>query len=172
MVLIAVETVPTGIKPPVAVSVRLSTGRRHGVCSSAPLSTMASPIQRGRVEGSVESSPQLVRHIRSGSTFFAEQLSPWFVWSFSASSVRVWVLVSVGMSAKHLAPGLLDAVMSLSSPWSFLTLVHRSCRKISPALQTSFGVLTSVSFHLTTQMYLGERSHYPRGQPCSSSVAS
>ena len=43
-----------GSKPPAAVSVRISTGERHGFGAAAPLSTMASSLQ-GRAGGSVES---------------------------------------------------------------------------------------------------------------------
>ena len=64
MVLIAVEAVPAGNKPPAAVGVRISTGERQSFGSSASLSTMASSLQ-GRAEGSVESSPKLIRHIES-----------------------------------------------------------------------------------------------------------
>ena len=65
MVLVAVEAVSAGSRPPAAVSVRISTGERHGFGASAPLLTMASSLQ-GRAGGSVESSPKLVRHIGSG----------------------------------------------------------------------------------------------------------
>ena len=51
MVLIAVETVPVGSKPPAAVGVRISKGRIHDFGASAPLSTRASSLQ-GRAEGS------------------------------------------------------------------------------------------------------------------------
>ena len=54
MVLIAVEAVPAGSKPPAAVGVRLFTSERHGFGAAAPLSTMASS-QKGRAGGSVES---------------------------------------------------------------------------------------------------------------------
>ena len=44
------------------------------------------------------------------------------------------------VAAEHRARGLLNADLSLSSPWSFLTLVHRNCQKICPALQILFDV--------------------------------
>ena len=75
MVHVAVEAVPAGSKPPVAVSVRIFTGERHGFGAAAPLSTMASYLLQGKAGGSAESSPKLIRHIGSGSTW-AEELSP------------------------------------------------------------------------------------------------
>ena len=79
MVLVAVEAVPAGSKPPVTVSVLISTGERHGFSAAAVLSTMASFLQQGREGGSAESSPKLGRHIGGpASTLFAEQLSPCF----------------------------------------------------------------------------------------------
>ena len=98
MVLVAVEVVPAGSKPPAAVSVRTSMGERHGFDATASLSTRASSLQQGRAEGSVESSPKLVRHIGSGSTW-AEELSPLMTRSTAASSVRLRVLVSGFTSA-------------------------------------------------------------------------
>ena len=53
MVLVAVEAVPAGNKPPAAVSVRISTSEKHGFGASAPLSTRALSLQQGRVGGSV-----------------------------------------------------------------------------------------------------------------------
>ena len=50
MVLIAVEAVPTGSKPPATVSVRVSTSERHGSGASAPSSTMAHPYNEGERE--------------------------------------------------------------------------------------------------------------------------
>ena len=67
--------------------------------------------------------------------------------------------------------GLLNAVLS-SFSWGVLALVHTICRKICPVLQTLFDVIPPKWFYLTTQMHLGDRGHYPRGQLCSSSVAS
>ena len=78
MVLIVVEVVPVGSKPPAVVGVRISTGKRRGFGAAAPLSAMASSLQGGG-GGSVESLPKLVRHIDGpASTLFAEQLSPCF----------------------------------------------------------------------------------------------
>ena len=36
MILVAVETVPAGSKPPAAVSMRIYTGERHGFGTAAP----------------------------------------------------------------------------------------------------------------------------------------
>ena len=79
MILVAVADVPMRSKQPAAVSLRISTGERHGSGAAAPLSTRASSLQQGRVRGSVEPSPKMVRHIGGpASTLFAEQLSPFF----------------------------------------------------------------------------------------------
>ena len=61
MVLIAVEAVLAGSKPPAAACVRISAAERHSFRVSAPLSTRASSLEQGRAGGSVESSPKLVR---------------------------------------------------------------------------------------------------------------
>ena len=54
MVLIAVEAVPAGSKPPAAVSVRIFTGERHSFDAAAPLSTRESSLQQqDRVRGLV-----------------------------------------------------------------------------------------------------------------------
>ena len=45
MVLITVEAVPAGSKPPAAVGVRISTGERRGFGVAAPLSTRASSLE-------------------------------------------------------------------------------------------------------------------------------
>ena len=71
IVLVAVEALPVGGKSLAAVGVRICTGERHGFGAAAPLSTRASSLEQGRVGGPVESAPKLVRHIWSGSTWFA-----------------------------------------------------------------------------------------------------
>ena len=94
---ISVEAVPAGSKPPAAVNMRISTGERHGFGTAAPSLTETSSM-RGIVGGLVESSTKLARHIRWGSTFFAEQLSPCFVRPAAACFVRLQILMSVGTS--------------------------------------------------------------------------
>ena len=78
MVLVAVEAVPAGSKPPAAVSVHISPSESHDFGAAAPLSTRASFLEQGRARGPVEPSPKLGRHIGSGLTWFAEHLSPCF----------------------------------------------------------------------------------------------
>ena len=78
MVLVAVETVPAGSKAQAAVGVRISKGEGHDFGAAAPLSARALSLEQRKVGGLVESSPKLVRHIGSGSTWFTEQLSPCF----------------------------------------------------------------------------------------------
>ena len=176
-VLVAVEAVPAGSKPPAAVSVRISTGERHGFGAAAPLSTRTPSLQQGRARGSMESSPKLFRHIGSGSTW-AEELSSLITRSAAASSERLRVLVS-GFTSASMARR--DCRASCSRPAErclvslisvFFALALCVCRELRPSFQTPFDVIPPVLFHLITQMYLGERSYYPRGQPCSSSVAS
>ena len=65
MVIIAVEAVPAGCKPPAAVRVRISTGERQGFGAAAPLSTKTSSL-RGRA-GDSSFMPKLVEHIWSRS---------------------------------------------------------------------------------------------------------
>ena len=67
MVLIIVEAVPAGSKPPGAVGVRIPTGERHGLSAPAPLSTRTLSLQGG-AGGSVESSPKLVKLFEPSST--------------------------------------------------------------------------------------------------------
>ena len=109
MVLDAVKAMPAGSKPPAAVGVRISKGERHKFGAAAPLSTRALSLEQERVEGPVESSPMLVRHIRPGSTLFTEQLSPRFAGTAAAALRRLRVLVSDGTSASIARRGCLEA---------------------------------------------------------------
>ena len=76
MVLIAVEAVPVGNRPPATVSLRISTGERHGFGASAPLSIRTSSLQ-GRAGGSAVML-KLDELVGPASILFAEQLSPCF----------------------------------------------------------------------------------------------
>ena len=59
MVLVAVEVVPVGSKPPAAVGVRISKGERHDFGASTSLPTRASSLEQGRVRrGLMKSSPK------------------------------------------------------------------------------------------------------------------
>ena len=71
MVIIAVEAVPAGSKPPVAVSVRISVGEIHDFGAAAPLSTRASSLVQGRARGSTL-MPKLVELVRPVWTLFVE----------------------------------------------------------------------------------------------------
>ena len=119
MVLIAVEAVLAGSKPPVAVSVRISTGGRHDFGAAALLSTKTSYL-RGRAGGSAVML-KLVELVGPVSTLLAEQLSPCFARFAAVSShacksscqvvcLRPWQDVA----AKQRTRGLLNADMSLS----------------------------------------------------------
>ena len=74
VVLVAVEAMAAGSKPPATVGERISKGERHDFGAAAPFSTKMSSLQ-GR-EGGSAFTPKLVEHIGSGSTWFAEKLSP------------------------------------------------------------------------------------------------
>ena len=50
MVIVAVETLPVGRKPPADVSVRIFTGERHGFGAAATLFTRAHPLNKGEPE--------------------------------------------------------------------------------------------------------------------------
>ena len=80
---IVAEALPAWSKPPVTVRVRISTGERHGLGTTALLSTRASSLEQGRAGGPVEYSPKLVRRIGSVSTC-AEELSPLITCSAAA----------------------------------------------------------------------------------------
>ena len=94
MILVAVEALPAGSKPPAGVRVRIFPGERHGFSAAAPYSTRASSLEQGIAEGPVESLPKLARQIGSGSTS-AEELFPLITRSAAAApSVR---LASLGV---------------------------------------------------------------------------
>ena len=76
MILVVVEVLPAGSKPPVAVGEHISKGERHDLGASAPLPTRASSLEQERAGGPVESPLKLVEHVGSGLIRFAEQLSP------------------------------------------------------------------------------------------------
>ena len=64
MVLVAVEAMPAGSKPPAAVGERISNGERHDFGAAAPFSTKASSLQGGA--GGSAFTPKLVRAHRVG----------------------------------------------------------------------------------------------------------
>ena len=78
MVLVVVEAVPAGSKPPAAVGIRIFKGERHDFGATAPLPTRALSLEQGRARGPVKSSPKLVKLVGPAWTLFAEQLSPCF----------------------------------------------------------------------------------------------
>ena len=126
--------------------VPISTDERHGFGAVVPLSTRASPLVQGRAGGPVESSPQLVRHIGSGSTWFAEQLSPLITRSAATSSIWLRVFVSDGTSASMTRRGCqascsrpANAVLSLSShPQARLICRNGSCITFSWSIEYFF----------------------------------
>ena len=78
MALVAVDAVPAGSKPPVAISVRISKGERHDFGAAAPLPTRASSLEQGRAGGSVKLPPKLAELVRPAWTLLAKNLSSCF----------------------------------------------------------------------------------------------
>ena len=76
VVFVAVVASPVGTKPPAAVGEHISKNERHDLGAAARLSTRVFFPEQGGAGGPMESSLELVEHIRSGSTRSAEQLSP------------------------------------------------------------------------------------------------
>ena len=76
MILVVVEALPAGSKPPAAIGERISRGEIHDLGAAAPLPTSASSLDQERAGDPVESPPKLVEYIGSASTRFAEQPSP------------------------------------------------------------------------------------------------
>ena len=92
MVLIAVEAVPAGSKPPAAVGVLIPTGNRHGFGASMPLSCRASPVDFSEAGGSTI-VPKLVKLVVPP-LILAEELSPFITRSGAgAPSVRLRVFL-------------------------------------------------------------------------------
>ena len=121
MVLSIVAAVPVSSKPPaVDVSMRTSTGGRCGSGASTPSSTRASPTPLLGARGSVDSSPKLVKRIRS-SSIRADEISPYFSSFAAALSIRSRVFMSLHLpsrqdvAAEPVVAVLLDAGLSFSS---------------------------------------------------------
>ena len=100
MVLIVVEAVPAGSKPPAADgSMRTSTGGKCGFGTSAPSLTRASLVHfSGAIKRGSAIMPTLVKLVRPSSTIIAEELSPLFTRSAAASSVRFRIFLYVATS--------------------------------------------------------------------------
>ena len=123
MVLVAVEAVPAGSKPPATISVCISKGERHGFGAAALLSAKASSLQ-----GRSAVLPKLVKLVGPISTFLAEELSPTCVASYAAtSSVRLRVLVSGSTSAFVARRG---CQASCSRPAKWLSYLSHLLRKL------------------------------------------
>ena len=75
MIIVAVEAVPAGSKPPAAVSVYISTGERHDFGAAAPLPTMTSSLQQGRAGGSAV-MPKLAELVGPVLTLFCRTAIP------------------------------------------------------------------------------------------------
>ena len=57
MVLVVIEAMPAGNKPPAAVGMLISKGERHDYGAAAPLLTRAASLEQKRAEGPVKPSP-------------------------------------------------------------------------------------------------------------------
>ena len=68
MIFVAVEVLPVGSKPPAAIGERISKDGRHDLGAAARLSTRAFSFEQGGAGSPVQSSPELVELIGSGST--------------------------------------------------------------------------------------------------------
>ena len=148
MVLITVEAVAGETKPQAAVRVRIFPGERHSFSAAAPLSSRASFLEQEIAGGVVESSPKLVRQIKSGSTW-AEELSPRITQTAATSSIRLRVFLSDVTSASMGRHGCRSSCSRLSacslvflifsvnlSKWlsilfSFLSSLSSKCRYLS-----------------------------------------
>ena len=102
MILVAVDAVPAGSKPPAAVGVRISTVERQDFIASTPLSTRASPMNfSGAIKRSSAIMAKLIKLVGSSSTL-SEELSPCFALSAAAAlSVRLRVFLSVFYVCLH-----------------------------------------------------------------------
>ena len=77
MILVAVEALPAGRKSPEAVSVRISTGEKHGFGAEAPLSTKTPSLRERR-------EVQLACRSRSN---LSDRLGPFLQNSYSHASL-------------------------------------------------------------------------------------
>ena len=118
MVIVAVEAVPVGSKPPAAVRVRISAGERHGFGASI----RASSLELRRAGGPVESllkgrdRPRQKRYPHLSLVLL--QRPPY---AYESSCLRVHFPPWEDVAAELLAPGLLNTdfislVFSISSP--------------------------------------------------------
>ena len=145
MVIVAVEALPVGGKPPAAVSVCISTGERHGFGAAVPLFTRALYLEQGKAGGPVKSSPKLIRHIWSGSTWFAEELSPLIARSAATPPIQLRVLVCDGTSASMARRGC-RAFCSRPARRCFVALISSiSSSNLSKWLFISFSCLSNPS---------------------------
>ena len=141
MILIAVETVPAGSKPPAADdSMRVSMGGRCGFGASELLLTRASPMHVSEVRGPAI-MPKLAKLVRRSSTL-AEKPSPFFTRSAKAPSVRLHVFVSCCTSTSSAVRRGCWAWCCRSAKRSFVALIFSvsstnflSCR-VKVALQS------------------------------------
>ena len=112
--IVDVEIVPAGIKPPaVDDSLRTSTGRKYGSGASAPLLTTSPMYFLGAIKRGSAIMLKLVKFVRQ-SSILAEELSPTFARSgasstrLSCSTIREGgdTIPSPGRSPKQPLPGI------------------------------------------------------------------
>ena len=127
MVLVTVEAMSVGSKPPVAVCVRISASGRHDFGAAASLSTKTSS-QRGRAGGSTF-MPKLA-NLSAGLDPFRRTAIPMLRLNYSSSALRESSCLLIHLppwqdvAAKHPARGLLKSVLSLSSPPYIRSIFH------------------------------------------------
>ena len=115
MVFAAVQVLPVGSKPPVAVIVRIFKGKGHDSGAAAPFSTTTSSLQ-GRTGGLVF-APKLVELVFGpGSIRLAEKLSPCIACTALATpSVHSRVFMSACPSATMARRGFRASCARLAS---------------------------------------------------------
>ena len=186
VILVAVEALPVGNKPPTAVSVRISTGKRHDFGAAAPLSTKTSS-QRRRAGGSAF-MPKLVELVGSAWTLCRTAIPIHRLICCSALRTLTSLFLSDFTSASMTRRGC------RASSWS--RLAERCLGSLvisSPSVPPTFSLVDlndSLLFSAVYRIFFqkvdirppawvdhaqillsGERGHCPQGQPCSSSVA-
>ena len=159
MILVAVEGLPAGSKPPAAVSLRISSGKQHGFGAAVPYRPRRHPCEGGReVQLSCRSwsnlSGRLEPFLQNSypySTLDLLQLPPY---AYESSCLLLRLPSWQDVVTEHPAQGLLNAILSLSSPPDFLAFVQSLSSK-SP--------YTSASVCWSELFLAGERGRCPWG---------
>ena len=170
-VLVAVEAVSAGSKPPAAVSVRISADERHGFGITAPLCTRASPCNKGEPEVRW-SHPRSWSDTSTGRHRASSVPLRVFVSGFTSASVaRRGCRASCSRPAKRCLVHLIFSVRS--------SKFHPVDRNGSPLILAVYRIFlqkvdtcSSKRVDQTQIHYVGKRGHCPRRRPYPASVAS